>query len=151
MICIIKIGMIIYHDSSFFIDFFFYLYGHHRDLHVLTHSCPTRRSADLRAQGLENPVDRQNPRGLSDRADQAGSGHAHVRERPRSRAARGADLLSQDRNVEIIERGSGMKGPAIFLAQFMGDAAPFDTLPSAARWMADAGYAGVQIPTWDRR
>ena len=44
-----------------------------------------------------------------------------------------------------------MKGPAVFLAQFMGDAAPFDTLPSAARWMADAGYVGVQIPTWDSR
>ena len=44
-----------------------------------------------------------------------------------------------------------MKGPAVFLAQFMGDAAPFDTLPSAARWMAEAGYVGVQIPTWDNR
>ena len=29
-----------------------------------------------------------------------------------------------------------MKGPAVFLAQFMSDSAPFDTLPSAARWMA---------------
>jgi sugar phosphate isomerase/epimerase len=44
-----------------------------------------------------------------------------------------------------------MKGPGVFLAQFMGDAAPFDTLASAARWMADAGYQGVQIPTWDAR
>ena len=44
-----------------------------------------------------------------------------------------------------------MKGPAVFLAQFMSDSAPFDTLPSAARWMADAGYVGVQIPTWDSR
>src|SRR3546814_8299544 len=26
--------------------FFFYCYGHHRDLHVLTHSFPTRRSSD---------------------------------------------------------------------------------------------------------
>src|SRR3546814_15115165 len=26
---------------------FFYLYGYHRDLHVLTHSFPTRRSSDL--------------------------------------------------------------------------------------------------------
>lgn len=44
-----------------------------------------------------------------------------------------------------------MRGPGIFLAQFMGDAAPFDTLDSAARWMAEAGYEGVQIPTWDTR
>jgi sugar phosphate isomerase/epimerase len=44
-----------------------------------------------------------------------------------------------------------IRGPGIFLAQFMGDDAPFDTLASAARWMADAGYAGVQIPTWDAR
>ncbi|WP_017931030.1 sugar phosphate isomerase/epimerase family protein [Robiginitomaculum antarcticum] len=39
-----------------------------------------------------------------------------------------------------------MKGPAIFLAQFMGDA-PFDTMENACRWMAGAGYKGVQIPT----
>ena len=30
----------------------------------------------------------------------------------------------------------GMRGPAVFLAQFMGDTAPFDTLDNAARWMA---------------
>src|SRR3546814_17848021 len=29
--------------------FFFYLYGDHRDLHVLTHSFPTRRSSELDA------------------------------------------------------------------------------------------------------
>ncbi|WP_371395919.1 sugar phosphate isomerase/epimerase family protein [Fretibacter rubidus] len=39
-----------------------------------------------------------------------------------------------------------MKGPAIFLAQFMGGA-PFDTMENACRWMADAGYKGVQIPS----
>ena len=44
-----------------------------------------------------------------------------------------------------------MKGPAVFLAQFMGDSAPFDSLASAARWMAEAGYVGVQIPTTDPR
>src|SRR3546814_10962354 len=31
----------------FFCFFFFYGYGDHRDLHVLTHSFPTRRSSDL--------------------------------------------------------------------------------------------------------
>ena len=44
-----------------------------------------------------------------------------------------------------------MKGPGIFLAQFAGDDAPFNTLPSMARWAADLGYKGVQIPTWDAR
>lgn len=44
-----------------------------------------------------------------------------------------------------------MKGPAIFLAQFMGDAAPFNTLESICRYMADLGYKGVQLPTWDPR
>ena len=44
-----------------------------------------------------------------------------------------------------------IQGPAIFLAQFMSDAAPFDTLASACRWMAEAGYLGVQIPSWDAR
>jgi sugar phosphate isomerase/epimerase len=44
-----------------------------------------------------------------------------------------------------------MKGPAIFLAQFAGDQAPFDSLGNIARWASDLGYAGVQIPTWDAR
>lgn len=44
-----------------------------------------------------------------------------------------------------------MKGPGIFLAQFMGAAAPFDNLASAASWMSAAGYSGLQIPTWDAR
>ena len=40
-----------------------------------------------------------------------------------------------------------LQGPAIFLAQFLGDAAPFDTLPNLARWAASLGYKGVQLPT----
>lgn len=42
-----------------------------------------------------------------------------------------------------------MKGPAIFLAQFAGPKAPFDTLDNLARWAAALGYVGVQVPTWD--
>jgi len=41
-----------------------------------------------------------------------------------------------------------IKGPAIFLAQFAGDEAPFDTLDNICKWAADLGYIGVQIPTW---
>jgi sugar phosphate isomerase/epimerase len=44
-----------------------------------------------------------------------------------------------------------MKGPGIFLAQFAGDAAPFNCLKSIAEWAAGLGYKGVQIPTWDGR
>ncbi len=44
-----------------------------------------------------------------------------------------------------------MKGPAIFLAQFAGDAAPFNSLDSICAWAASLGYEGVQIPTWDAR
>ena len=44
-----------------------------------------------------------------------------------------------------------IKGPAIFLAQFMGDTAPFDTLEGVCQWAASLGYIGVQIPTWDGR
>ncbi|HTF20734.1 MAG TPA: sugar phosphate isomerase/epimerase [Chryseolinea sp.] len=44
-----------------------------------------------------------------------------------------------------------IKGPAIFLAQFMGDKAPFDNLKSICKWAASLGYVGVQIPTWDPR
>ena len=44
-----------------------------------------------------------------------------------------------------------MKGPGIFLAQFLGDTEPFNSLESIAKYMADLGYKGVQIPTWDPR
>lgn len=40
-----------------------------------------------------------------------------------------------------------MKGPAIFLAQFAGDKAPFDKLETMAQWAAGLGYVGVQVPT----
>jgi len=43
------------------------------------------------------------------------------------------------------------KGPAIFLAQFAGDAAPFHDLASISKWAAGLGYKGVQILTWDAR
>jgi sugar phosphate isomerase/epimerase len=41
-----------------------------------------------------------------------------------------------------------LKGPAIFLAQFAGDKAPFDTLDNMAKWAAGLGYKGIQIPSW---
>ena len=44
-----------------------------------------------------------------------------------------------------------IKGPAIFLAQFCGDEAPFNTLESICGWAASLGYKGVQIPTWENR
>ena len=44
-----------------------------------------------------------------------------------------------------------IKGPAIFLAQFAGDKAPFDTLENITKWASDLGYTGVQIPSWDGR
>lgn len=44
-----------------------------------------------------------------------------------------------------------MKGPAIFLAQFAGDEAPYNSLDAITKWAAGHGYKGVQIPTWDAR
>jgi sugar phosphate isomerase/epimerase len=44
-----------------------------------------------------------------------------------------------------------IKGPGIFLAQFAGDEAPYNTLEGMAMWAAKLGFKGIQIPTWDRR
>ena len=44
-----------------------------------------------------------------------------------------------------------LKGPAIFLAQFMGDQPPFDNLKTICKWVSSLGYVGVQIPAWDKR
>jgi sugar phosphate isomerase/epimerase len=40
-----------------------------------------------------------------------------------------------------------LKGPGIFLAQFVGTQPPFDRLDSLAAWAAGLGYRGLQIPT----
>ncbi|MDR6374564.1 sugar phosphate isomerase/epimerase family protein [Paraburkholderia caledonica] len=39
-----------------------------------------------------------------------------------------------------------IKGPAIFLAQFMGDEVPFDNLAHLAGWAAGLGFKGIQVP-----
>ena len=44
-----------------------------------------------------------------------------------------------------------IKGPAIYLAQFAGDAPPFDTFGAICEWAASLGFKGVQIPAWDLR
>ena len=44
-----------------------------------------------------------------------------------------------------------IKGPGIFLAQFAGDVAPFNTLEGMAQWAAELGFVGIQIPSWDAR
>lgn len=44
-----------------------------------------------------------------------------------------------------------LQGPAIFLAQFIGEQAPFNSLESICRWAKGLGFEGVQIPTTDSR
>lgn len=44
-----------------------------------------------------------------------------------------------------------IKGPAIFLAQFMGDEAPYNSLDNICKWVANLGYKAIQIPTWETR
>jgi sugar phosphate isomerase/epimerase len=44
-----------------------------------------------------------------------------------------------------------IKGPALFLAQFAGDEAPFNSWAEITEWAADCGYSGVQVPSWDGR
>lgn len=39
-----------------------------------------------------------------------------------------------------------IKGPGIFLAQFIGPQAPFNTLAGMAQWAAGLGYRALQIP-----
>ncbi len=44
-----------------------------------------------------------------------------------------------------------IRGPALFLAQFAGDSAPFNSWGAITKWAADCGYDGVQVPSWDAR
>jgi sugar phosphate isomerase/epimerase len=44
-----------------------------------------------------------------------------------------------------------IKGPGLFLAQFAGDEAPFNSWDGITKQAADWGYRGVEIPSWDAR
>ena len=44
-----------------------------------------------------------------------------------------------------------IKGPGIFLAQFLDNQPPYNNLDNICKWIASLGYKGVQIPTWDSR
>ncbi len=44
-----------------------------------------------------------------------------------------------------------IKGPAIFIAQFLSDEAPFNSLNNTCKWAASLGFKGIQIPSWDKR
>ncbi|HEU4472139.1 MAG TPA: sugar phosphate isomerase/epimerase [Flavisolibacter sp.] len=44
-----------------------------------------------------------------------------------------------------------IKGPGIFLAQFLGEKPPFNELSSICEWAAGLGFTGVQLPAWDAR
>jgi len=44
-----------------------------------------------------------------------------------------------------------IKGPAIFLAQFASDKAPFDSFGAICKWAGELGFKGVQVPSWERR
>jgi sugar phosphate isomerase/epimerase len=44
-----------------------------------------------------------------------------------------------------------LKGPGIFIAQFIGEDAPFNSLKNICQWAKDKGFVGVQIPTLDAR
>ena len=42
-----------------------------------------------------------------------------------------------------------IKGPAVFLAQFVDKSEPFNSLDGICKWASELGYKGVQIPTWE--
>ena len=44
-----------------------------------------------------------------------------------------------------------IQGPAIFLAQFISDQAPYNSLDSICAWAQDLGFKGIQLPTLDKR
>jgi sugar phosphate isomerase/epimerase len=42
---------------------------------------------------------------------------------------------------------ANIKGPGIYLAQFAGDAAPFNSWAAITKWAGSLGFKGVQIPS----
>ena len=50
-----------------------------------------------------------------------------------------------------MARPTTIRGPGVFLSQFIGDAPPFDTLPGLAGWASGLGFRAVMVPTHDAR
>ena len=44
-----------------------------------------------------------------------------------------------------------IKGPAIYLVQFLRDDEPFNNVENITKWVSSLGYKGIQVPTWDSR
>src|SRR5271165_396424 len=61
---------------------------------------------------------------------------------------RAHELMLETNKEETMK---SIKGPAIFLAQFVGDRPPFNSFDSICGWAASLGYKGVQIAAWDSR
>ena len=59
--------------------------------------------------------------------------------------------LDRDRRSRGGRSMRTIKGPGLFLAQFAGDEAPFNSWDAITRWAARRGYMGVQVPSWDAR
>jgi len=57
-------------------------------------------------------------------------------------------ILDQERPDKFMKT---IQGPGLFIAQFLSDEAPFNTLPAIAKWAAGLGFKAIQIPTWDKR
>ena len=60
-----------------------------------------------------------------------------------------AQTAGRTDRLRLGNKGTAMKtikGPGIFLAQFVGGAPPFDSLDGLARWAAGLGYVGLQLP-----
>jgi len=65
--------------------------------------------------------------------------------------AQRVDAMSHARIMQSIASAllcmKTLKGPALFLAQFIGDKPPFDRLDTLAKWASGLGYSGLQLPT----
>jgi len=44
-----------------------------------------------------------------------------------------------------------IQGPGVFLAQFIDEKAPYNSLDGICKWAADLGFKGIQMPTLDTR
>jgi sugar phosphate isomerase/epimerase len=44
-----------------------------------------------------------------------------------------------------------IRGPGLFISQFVGAEPPFDTLDDLAGWAKELGFTALQIPVWDPR
>src|SRR3546814_19033485 len=114
--------------------------GDHRDLNVLSHSFPTRRSADLHSDWRREGGDDPDPPRFA--CDRKGGARCNRRQAPQARRTSRAERTRAGVKEKIMTEAIKLLRIYTDEGAYLGDRRVFEVIASRAR---DAGLAGVTV------